>query len=865
MIRQRVAIAGKGFYRMKWLRSIRQDRPHDDAPSLKGLKEKFRCFLALLEENNRVLKIIGDMEEKSQGEYLFDLNYILGCVAEVRAGISAIIENMITLGGQSYLPLRNRFAFLDAQVETLLPGKRPVVRDKFTIPFAGIGTERASSVGGKNAQLGELMKLGLPVPDGFAVSSWGYHHFIQVHRLQERIGDRLQSLNLKSIEELRQASEEIQSLVRESLVPDDLAEAIRIELHDLEKRTGAVRFALRSSALGEDTSFSFAGQYASFLNLRSVELIDGYREVLASKFSPKAIYYFLSHDLRESDLPMSVGCMQMVKAVSSGVIYTRDPVSGNDNSLIIHSIWGLGSYLVGGMITPDVFRVSRKDGSILSAKVSTKTRRLVAAPEAGTLDEAVPVTDQTRASLTGVEVKTLTDLALRIESHFGHPQDIEWVIDREGRPFMLQARPLRIVAVRPPLKPPHVDLNNLKPLISGGVTVCPGAGGGPVYHVSSAKDLDRVPEGAVLVAPHPLPGLITALGRVRAVVTAVGASASHMAAIVREYRIPTLAGVDAAGDLPQGLPVTVDATYAVIYSGLHEDLIAARRPEFELLADTEIMVLLQSILSIVSPLNLLNPAEPGFTLENCRTFHDLIRFAHQKAMEEMFRGTRRLEDKERAGLRLKSSTIPLRVNIIHIDQPSPDPKSRRFLEESEIASAPMKALWDGIKEEGWPKTPPADLKGFMTVMANNALQGASREFSENSYGILSSEYMLLSLRMGYHFSTIEALCTETENKNYIRVQYKAGGAPSDRRSRRIKVLAALLTRMDFETSCQGDFLEALIAYRSSSTLLRRLHQLGRISMMTKQLDMALMNDAIAQWYTDDFMKKLNLTEDEKDP
>ena len=120
--------------------------------------------------------------------------------------------------------------------------------------------------------------------------------------------------------------------------------------------------------------------------------------------------------------------------------------------------------------------------------------------------------------------------------------------------------------------------------------------------------------------------------------------------------------------------------------------------------------------------------------------------------------------------------------------------------------------------------------------------------------------MLLSLRMGYHFSTIEALCTEIESKNYIRVQYKEGGAPLDRRIRRIKLLAAILSRMGFENSSQGDFLDAMITYQSCPALLSKLRLLGRISMMTKQLDMALSNDAIAQWYIEDYVKKLNLEE-----
>ena len=841
---------------MKWYQFLLRSKDEETKAAFDAIQKKFAQFLSLLEKNNQVLKAISDMEEKSQGEYLFDLNYILSRLDEIREGIADIIEHMVFLGGERYHPLRERFALLNAEVEDLLPGKRSAVRDVFTIPFSGVGRGKTRSVGGKNAQLGEMIRLGLPVPDGFAVTAWAYRYFIESNALQDRISRLLESLNLKSYEELARVSHEIQHLVMASPVPEDLAGEIRKSIEELNRRTGASRFALRSSAVGEDTQFSFAGQYATVLNLPLGEMvIEKYREILASKFSPKAIYYLLSHGLMEGDLPMSVGCIVMVDAAVSGVIYTRDPVCSASDTLMIHSLWGLGRYVVDGTLTPDIFRVLRTNGRF-QAELAAKTRRLVLAPDGGTVEEPVPETDQGRPSLEEGQIKLLTELALKVEAHYGCPQDIEWVIDRKGNPFLLQTRTLRVAAIQPALEPvAEVDVSGAPVLLSGGTPVCPGAGGGPVYHAASTRDLSGVPLGAVLVAPSPFPGLIMAMDRVKALVTEVGSTASHMATIARESRLPMLAGVKGAGTLPAGSPVTVDATRAVIYAGVQEALIGARRPQYELFKDTEIINLLKAVLARVSPLNLINPSDPGFRVENCRSFHDLTRFAHQKGMEEMFAGARKMENKDRIGRRLKSS-IPLSVDIIYIDQPPPGPQESRSLEEEEIASLPLKSFWEGMREQGWPKTPPTDLKGFITVMANDMTRGSLPEFSENSYAILSREYMLLSLRMGYHFSTIEALCTDTESKNYIRVQYKEGGAPLDRRTRRIKILVALLAQMGFESSSQGDFLDALLTYRTRPAILSRLRQLGRISLMTKQLDMALSNDAIAQWYVEDLKKKL---------
>jgi pyruvate,water dikinase len=362
----------------------------------------------------------------------------------------------------------------------------------------------------------------------------------------------------------------------------------------------------------------------------------------------------------------------------------------------------------------------------------------------------------------------------------------------------------------------------------------------------------------VLVAPNPFPGLITVMGKVRALVTEVGGVASHMATLAREYRIPTLAGVEHAGKLPAGQLVTVDATGSAIYAGIHPDLVAARRGEYELFGDTAIFDLLEQVLAKVSPLNLLHPSDPDFVPEHCRTFHDITRFAHQKAMEEMFYMGKDLKHKDRISARLKSQ-IPLQVLIIHLDQDVSATKGRRVIDEKGIDSVPMQAFWNGIKEEGWPsRPPPATLKGFMSVMATDMSTGSRAEFSESSFAIVSREYMILSLRMGYHFMTIEAMCTDEVSKNYIRMQFKGGGASLDRRVLRVKLLMDILSKAAFEHSSKGDFIDTMISYQGPKAIVEKLHLLGRITMLTKQLDMALSNEAIAQWYTQDFMKKLGL-------
>jgi pyruvate,water dikinase len=840
----------------KWLSSVLRE-PGRKKSTLKTVQDKFTDFLDILNNNNEVLKIIGDMEEKSQGEYLFDINYIRASLSEIRAGVSDIIDGMISLGGEPYAALRERYEKIDAEIDRILPENRPVEKDAFTISFEELGHERSWSVGSKNAQLGEMKsQLGLPAPEGFAISAWAYKHFVDANNLQARINECIESVDFKRPEDLLRVSEKIRSMVSSSQVPEDLADEIRGRYGELTSRVPSAGVALRSSAIGEDTLFSFAGQYESFLNVGPEDLIDRYRDVLASKFTSQAIYYYLSHSLSEADLAMAVGCVSMVDSSSSGVIYTRDPVRPGDDCVLIYGILGLGKYLVDGTLMPDVFRVSRSDLSIEEVQIARKPVKLIPSGGGGTEEVSVPESEQALPSLSEEEVRQLAEFALKVESHYGGPHDIEWAIDSNGQPFLLQARPLRVMETKASAEPP--DVSGLEVLLSGGITVCPGAGSGPVFHVTSPRDLPSVPEGVVLVNANPCPGLVTVMGKVKALLTQVGSTASHMATLAREYNLPTLVGLEEAATLPAGKTVTVDATGRVVYTGESSELVQARNQESQVLDDTGIYTLLERLLASIATLNLVNPDDPDFLPENCRTFHDITRFVHQRAMEEMFSMGQNLENKDRVALRLKSD-IPLQVNIIYIDQDLSHHHGKKWVLEEEIASVPMKALWEGIKQEGWPSQGrPADMKGFVSVMTTGFATGTRGEFSENSFAVLGKEYMILSLRMGYHFTTVEAMCTDLPSNNYIRLQYKGGGASVSRRTRRIALMVELLSRLGFRNSGKGDFLDAKISYDGPHETMEKLRMLGRVTMMTKQLDMALSNDAIAKWYTEDFAKKLGL-------
>ncbi|MEJ2720653.1 MAG: PEP-utilizing enzyme [bacterium] len=403
-------------------------------------------------------------------------------------------------------------------------------------------------------------------------------------------------------------------------------------------------------------------------------------------------------------------------------------------------------------------------------------------------------------------------------------------------------------------------MSNLEMLCSGGTTVCPGAASGPVFRLRSTEDLSHVPDGAVLVAPLPFPGLVTVMGKVGALVTHVGSTASHMATLAREFGIPTLVGLEHSCEFPEGERVTVDATGRAIYKGDQPGLVKARRTEFECIDEAGIYGLLRGILKRIAPLNLLHPDDDNFKPENCQTFHDITRLVHQMAMKEMFSLGKNIKHKDRIALRLKSG-IPLNVLIIFIDQSVSEHKKRHEVHEDDIASIPMKAFWGGIKQEGWPEQNASlESKRYDGILPASLATKIDDGFSESSFAVLSEEYMILSLRLGYHFTTVEAMCTHTASNNYIRYQCKGGGATLEKRKRRIHLFRSILTSMGFHVTGKGDFMDARIAYRNHTDLADLLHLLGRLTMMTKQLDMALSNDFITRWYIGDIKRKLGIEE-----
>jgi phosphohistidine swiveling domain-containing protein len=293
-------------------------------------------------------------------------------------------------------------------------------------------------VGGKAANLGELIAAGLPVPAGFCVTTEAYRDMAAAAELAE-ILDRLAATPAGDTGALaglaRQARERILATVMPALVADAVAAAY-LALDD------GVPVAVRSSATAEDLPFaSFAGQQDTYLNIVGVEaVLDAVHRCWASLWTDRAVVYRVTNGINHATARLAVVVQHLVEAAVAGVMFTANPVTGRRRQAVIDATPGLGEAVVSGAVNPDHFIVDLASGAVLERRLGDKRLVIRARQGGGTEPSAQPASDT--FCLTDEQIRALAVLGTQVEAHYGEPQDIEWAIDPAGSVWLTQARPI---------------------------------------------------------------------------------------------------------------------------------------------------------------------------------------------------------------------------------------------------------------------------------------------------------------------------------------------------------------------------------------------------------------------------------------
>jgi pyruvate, water dikinase len=825
------------------------------------LRLRYHRFKRLLNANDKVLAAMTEMEYALRGFSPFGMDFVRSRTTVVSTGVYQAIKYLNDLAEDNrFKALYERFDAIKGGITPVLESRRQAADAPFVLRLSDVGREDVDRVGMKMANLGEAARaLGLNVPEGFVITAAAYHAFMEHDGLERELERRRQADEGGGLDALYRLSSSLQRLIIETPVPEAVSEAIAGALEHLAVPAGGGQAALavRSSGLNEDLkNASFAGQYRSVLNVAPQNILQAYKEIVASKYSATAMSYRLERGLRDEDAVMCAGCLKMVDALAGGVAYSRDPAAGGGDAAIINSAWGLPKLVVDGRSDVDRFTVKRTpEPVIVHREIAEKGLKYTCDQAEGVCRLDVSGEDSTRPSISDEQVLALARAVLAAEAHYGGPQDMEWAVRPDGGIVVLQCRPLGTAEEREIRAPSGEDerIVDAPIILEGGRAVSPGAAAGPAGILKKDADILRFPRDGVMVVMHALPKWAVLVGRCSAVISEYGGVTSHLASVAREFGKPAVFGLRGACDrLAGGRTVTVDGDSARVYDGEIAELIGSRTKSDPPMTNTPVHRVLERIGKHIIPLTLRDPDSPEFRPENCVTYHDIIRFCHEHAVREMFNFSSRNPFPRHAAKQLVCD-VPMQWWVLNLDDGFAGEIEGPKVHIDDIVSVPMRAIWEGINMVPWEGPPPIDGKGFMSVMfeatKNTSLvTGVPSNYAERNYFMIAGNYCSINSRFGFHFASVETYVGERVPENYIHFRFKGGAADESRKKRRVRLIEELLTDWGFSIEVNEDVLRARFEDEPMEVMQQRLRIIGFLIMHTRQLDMVMSNEKMVSHY-----------------
>ena len=814
----------------------------------------FRQFRRILTLNNAVLEKIAHMEGALSGEYVFDRKFLSESVATLSELVREVISCLNSLANDRYIALYPRYEELADKLAVLAAEYAGPHDRSLTLAYELINSDFEELVGAKNATLSEIRnRMHLRVPDGFAITAAAYRTFMEENNLFARI-DAIRTAPGSS----RKHSERIAGLLRQARFPEQLVAAVRDELAQLLARIDSpVELAVRSSGVGEDAETrSFAGQFHSVLGVRPelASVLDAYRQVILSRFSMAALEY-LGPTATSREIPMAAGVQPMIAARVAGVTYSRVPEAPETNQLLVTALRGAARELVDGKRPADRYLVNRVWPFTPVACELVMPDSYFSRKDA--LDLLPNGLRRGSAALSPKELGRLAEIALLLEKAFGEPQDIEWALTDE--PVILQSRPFSLPAKPAPL-PDQVaaELARATPLMRGrGQVAQLGVAAGRVVHVDQESDPEQFPVGAIAVTRFPGPQLSPIVWRAAAIITDIGGPTGHLATIAREYRTPALFGTgDATRILAEGTEITVDVENKQIYHGIIDGLVRLHAVEKDDYSTSQELRILRRILRWVAPITLVDPTAREFTAENCTTFHDILRFAHEKAIDALIHF--HADQGGKHGLRSRSVRlpVPLKLRVIDIGAGlQPETPSRGEIGMENLNSRPLMAILSGFLKDR------VEQREAVALGIRDILSGITKplalidgpSYPGDNLGIIAEGYCNLCLRLGYHINVVDAHMSADPDNNSIYFRFAGGLAERSKREWRARLISAILAGLYFKVERKGDLVIGKARNLDLQQMERVLERLGELISFTRQLDVRMRDEAAIDRFFQDFL------------
>jgi pyruvate,water dikinase len=814
-----------------------------------ALQAKYHVFRDLLAVNHELLGLLAELEEEASWTSFRQPRVRMG-IRALFDGTADMVALLNQLSGDRYFDLANVVSSIRRDVMDFLGRLKEEEDPRLALQLAEISSATAARVGGKALNLARLDgDLGVRVPPFFVITTEAYREFLERDGLGSKLRSVLAPARVDVPDDFSRRCELAQSLIDHAPAPPGLADAVRAawDACAIPPGEGA---AVRSSAAGEDSELSFAGQFESVLNVPRDEVIDAWKRVVRSRFAPRAVFYRRAAGLAEVDTPMAVMVQRMISARASGVLFTRPPNDPKAPSMLLTSVFGLGPEASAGTAAADQLVVARRSPhAVLERHLARKGQRLLSDEAGGVARIDVDPDAQLRASVSDEEAAALAERALAIESYFGRAQDLEWTVDADGLIWILQARPLRVEKAGSA----GADVPADAPLlVRGGDIVWSGRAVGPVHVLRTPADEEQLPTGAVLVTAQLLPDCVRFLPRVSAVLVERGSITGHAASIVREFRVPSLFGIERALDtLVPGQVVSVDVASRRVFAGaLWPELRGQLPVALEGSRAAGLPTVLAGKLTKLSGSRFMSSWA-------CQSLHDVIRFAHEMAIEAMFEvGDRLLESPEGAAKRLECPP-PMYMHLVDLGGGlTPEAASRRSVPPEAVVSAPFQALWRGLGDDGLVqrRLGRSRLRTFGALMASTVSADGLRDVGTPNYACLTDSYLNLNSRQAYHFAIVDAMLCENQNSNHISFRFKGGGAAPWQRALRVQFMAEVLRLHRFTVSVTGDLLNAWVRGFDLAIGARELTTIGHLLRFSAQLDLWMEDPAETKEYVAAFVE-----------
>jgi pyruvate,water dikinase len=821
-------------------------------------RQTYEAFKDLLKQDGCSHDLMAELEVLYHEGKRLDMAGVRSLYTQFSSAVQAMIRSLAVLKPTDATTLAQYHKKLDFYVRFLLAPPEQPIGEPFVLTLSDITKSGLS--GNKAFNLARLKtELQAPVPDGFVITTNAFHLLLVYNNLREPLDELLSKIDIEDITGLQECSRQLKSLILSAAIPPEVCGEVKNAFAVMEQRHGSsVLTAVRSSAVSEDGVHSFAGQYHTELGIDRESILQSYLKVLASKYSPEALFYRITIGLADEEAPMGVLVLPMINASMSGVVYTRIPEEPGSSVMAVHAIHGLGEVLVSGKAVGDIAYLNNNEEKIVRRRKGTQAQKLLM--KGSTLKEyALKQAEREEFCLQEDHLFELGRWAGQIENLYEEPQDIEWAVTDDGDLFILQSRPLH--QEKTPEARPDFSTNTEEEqiLLTGGRKAAGGIAAGPVVIAGEDATL-KIEPGAVLVTGSTPPSLVRHLNKITAVVAEQGSTAGHFSTVCREFGIPLLIGVPNALDVLQpGQLVTVDAENQRIYAGAEEELLINHgkgSPD-----DLPYFRKLRAIMDFITPLHLINTESKDFRPENCRSLHDIIRYTHEQAVQTMFSLGEKIGGRSKKRLQTE---IPLAIHLLDVGGGfcSGD-ENKKLVAIEDICCQPFLALWKGLSHPGvdwqshshfdWKRSDEIALAGGFLIGTN------SSEFA--SYAIMGRDYLNFNIRFGYHFTLVDTLCGKDSRTNFCQLRFAGGGGAYSGRFLRLEFLDIVLKRFGFEVTVKADLLDARLTEIGEEELFHVLDLLGRLLGATKLLDLVLRQEEDVEKYVEQFfMGKYTFTQ-----